>query len=92
LTMLKNRVSDDPYIPELSDLLKRQTLLNKIDLSKVRISVARIDRPAIEPEQPIKPRKLLIIALGIIFGGMLGAFIVIIMEAIKNQKNTAAQL
>lgn len=81
LALLKERKNDDAYIPELTDLLKKQALLNNIDLNPERLSVAIIDRAAIVPEDPVKPKKALILALGIILGGILGIFLVILRRA-----------
>src|SRR5690606_31716961 len=72
LQQLKQRKTDDAYIPELPDLQKKQALLESINLNPDLISVATIDRAAIVPEEPVKPQKALIILLGLILGGMLG--------------------
>src|SRR5690606_30125346 len=68
LEQLNLRTSDDAYIPELSDLLKRMALLKSIDLSPELLSVTTIDRAAIVPEDPVKPRRGLIITLGFVLG------------------------
>ncbi|MGB6105282.1 MAG: Wzz/FepE/Etk N-terminal domain-containing protein [Pusillimonas sp.] len=77
LKLLEARESNDPFIAELPSLLKKQLLLEKIDLAPQHVAVATIDQPAMAPQEPIKPRKALLIALGIILGGMLGIFIVL---------------
>jgi chain length determinant protein (polysaccharide antigen chain regulator) len=78
LEQLKNRESDDPFIPKLSELRKIQTLLKAVSLiSPQDVSVALIDEIASPPENPTKPRRILILALGVILGGMLGVFIVL---------------
>ncbi len=83
LNILEKRNSDDPYIEYMPDLLKKQALLKGIDLSTERLSVATIDRAAITPEAPIKPKKGLALGLGIILGGMLGIFIALIRRKFK---------
>lgn len=75
LAQLEQRKNDDAYIPELPDLRKAQVLLQGIDLSPANLKTAAIDEVASEPEEPIKPKKALILALGITLGGMLGLFI-----------------
>jgi len=72
LQQLGQRTSDDPYIVELPNLLKKQALLDNINLNPELMSVATIDRAAIVPDEPIKPRKVLIVALGLILGCLLG--------------------
>lgn len=78
LAQLKSRESDDPFIPKLSELRKIQTLLQTVSLISLQdVSVALIDEIANPPENPIKPRKALILTLGAILGGMLGIFLVL---------------
>lgn len=83
LTLLEKRISDDPYIPELPNLLKKQTLLQSIDLNPQHLSVAIIDQAATVPEDPIKPKKALILALGVILGGILGILIALTQQMFK---------
>lgn len=80
LNQLKSRVKDDAFIADLPDLLKNQALLNSVSLAPERFSVARIDRAAVPPEAPIKPKRALILALGIILGGVLSIFIALIRK------------
>ena len=74
IQQLEARTSDDAYILELPELIRQQTLLNTIDVNPT-LAVATIDRSALVPEDPIRPRKMLILALGIVLGGMLGVFV-----------------
>ncbi|WP_460873864.1 LPS O-antigen chain length determinant protein WzzB [Paralcaligenes ginsengisoli] len=83
LNILSQRKSDDPYIPELPDLLKKQALLNSVDLNPDHLSVATIDRAATAPEEPIKPKKALTLILGVILGGILGVFIALVRRKLK---------
>lgn len=73
IEQIKKRQDNDAYINELPGLLKRQALLNGIDIDPQSITVARIDSVAKVPEAPIRPRKRLIVGLGLIVGLMLGA-------------------
>ncbi|MFT0545079.1 LPS O-antigen chain length determinant protein WzzB [Allopusillimonas ginsengisoli] len=83
LELLKQRKNDDAYVPELTDLLRKQVLLNSIDLETLKPSVAIIDRAAVAPENPVRPKKVLILALGVILGGILGLILVIGRRALK---------
>jgi len=83
LDQLKSRETDDAYISEMPGLLKKQALLNNISLNPSLLSAAIIDQAAIAPEQPIKPRKILIIALGLILGLILGIFSALIGKAMQ---------
>ncbi|OED40850.1 hypothetical protein ACH42_15410 [Endozoicomonas sp. (ex Bugula neritina AB1)] len=76
-----------PYIKGVSEkvyLINHLSQLNP-DLSSLQPVV--IEQQALEPITPIKPKKGLIVALGIILGGMLGVFIALIRIAINDRKN-----
>lgn len=85
LEVLKNRQSDDPFIPALRSLQERLEFLKGVDVSPENVAVFTLDSPAQIPETPIKPKKALIIALGLVLGGMLGVFIALIRRLIKSQ-------
>ena len=74
LEQLRSGGAEDAYIPELPNLLKTRELLQSIELQPAVLAAATIDRVAAVPEDPIKPKKLLILVLGVILGGMLGLF------------------
>lgn len=83
LEQLEKRDNNDAYIPELPNLLKTQALLESIDLNPEELSAATIDRMAPVPEDPIKPKKLLILVIGLILGGMLGVFWALMRQVFK---------
>lgn len=85
IILLENRVSDDPFIPELTGVLMRQALLDTIAVEAHEIGVARIDEIATVPVSPVKLRKALILALGLVLGGMLGVFIVLIQNMFRRE-------
>ncbi len=77
IEQIKQRTNDDAYIDELPDLLKRQALLQSIAVDRQHLSVARIDAAAQVPEDPVKPRKKLIVGLGLVVGLMLSVMLVL---------------
>jgi len=85
LRLLRNRESDDPFIPELPPIFKRLELLNNIDLAPEHIMVATIDEAARVPQHAIKPRKALILALGLVLGGMLGVFVALVRNMFREK-------
>lgn len=84
IVLLENRASDDPFIPELTGVLMRQALLDMVSVSAEEISVARFDGVAVPSTSPIKPRKKLILALGLVLGGVLGIFIVLARNMLRD--------
>ncbi|MDS1140051.1 Wzz/FepE/Etk N-terminal domain-containing protein [Pusillimonas sp. SM2304] len=82
LELMEQRQKHDPYIEELPSVLRTQALLKGID-TRPEVSVATIDQMASIPTTPIKPKKMLVLALGVILGGMLGIFITLIRAQIQ---------
>lgn len=78
LQVLEARQSDDPFIPELRVIQGRLEFLKGIDVMPGNVAVAALDSAAEVPETPIKPKKVLILALGVVLGGMLGVFIALL--------------
>ena len=78
LNVLEARQSDDPFIPELRGLQEQLSFLTAIDVQSKNVSVFTLDSAAEVPETPIKPKKTLIVALGLVLGGMLGVFIALV--------------
>ncbi|MEA1605398.1 GNVR domain-containing protein [Pseudomonas spirodelae] len=48
-------------------------------------SLYRVEQASALPAQPIKPKKPLIVALGLVLGGMLGIFIALIRLMLKKR-------
>lgn len=78
LDVLESRKNDDPFIAELPALLNHIDFLERIIFQPANATVFSIDDIAEVPDQPIKPKKPLILALGILLGGMLGVFAALI--------------
>lgn len=74
LAVLEKRENDDPFINELRDLENQLDFLKKIDVNPDDVSVVTLDSSAEIPETPVKPKKVIILVLGMIMGGMLGVF------------------
>jgi chain length determinant protein (polysaccharide antigen chain regulator) len=85
LRVLKARESDDPFIPELRDLEEKYKLYASVKLDPERVAVFRQDGEVEQPDAPIKPKKALILALGVVLGGMLGLFIALIRLMLKKR-------
>ncbi|NUT79807.1 LPS O-antigen chain length determinant protein WzzB [Pseudomonas brassicacearum] len=75
---LESRTSDDAFISDLRSLQMRYNFYRKLNIDPERISVYRQDGSVEVPESPIKPRKGLIVVLGIIAGVILGGFMALI--------------
>jgi chain length determinant protein (polysaccharide antigen chain regulator) len=83
IEILQNRVSDDPFIPNLRSLEAElnTTSLVKVNYSDVR--VAEIDQKALAPTRKYSPRRSLILILGLFFGIVVSFFYLLVVHAKK---------
>lgn len=88
---LESRASDDAFISDLRSLQMRYSFYRKLDIDPESISVYRQDGSVEVPQSPIKPRKALILLLGIIAGGMLGGFMALIRFAVIRSREQQLQ-
>jgi len=77
---------EDLYIEGLPELLwKVDTVKNTaIDWDNVRF--AEVDEPAVVPLKPIKPRKMLVLALAVVAGGMAGILFALLSAAQQRRR------
>jgi LPS O-antigen subunit length determinant protein (WzzB/FepE family) len=76
--ILREREGEDLYLTNLAELREEAARLKGIKLDTDRLRLVRLDQPALDSSKPIKPKKALILALGFVLGGMLGAFAALI--------------
>ena len=75
MQVLLARTSDDPFVPELRNLERRYQVFAGVSFDRDKVAVFRQDGEADIPDSPIKPKKTLIVALGVVLGGMFGVFL-----------------
>ncbi|MCY1184331.1 Chain length determinant protein [compost metagenome] len=83
---LETRKSDEPFIGSLRSLQIRQSFFKDLQVSPDAVSVYRLDGPIERPDNPIKPKKGLIILLGIFLGGVLGFMVVLVRNFVLIRK------
>ncbi|WP_312538025.1 Wzz/FepE/Etk N-terminal domain-containing protein [Stutzerimonas nitrititolerans] len=76
--ILENREEEDLYLADLAKLREEAARLKGIKLDTERLRLVRLDQLALQSLSPVKPKKPMIIALGLVLGGMLGVFIALI--------------
>lgn len=86
LAVLEKRESDDPFIGELRGLENQLDFLRKIDVNPDDVSVFTLDSRAEVPETPVKPKKAIILALGMILGGGLGLFAALVRSMVQGRR------
>ena len=82
INALESRTSDDAFISDLRSLQMRYSFYRKLNVEPESVSVYRQDGSVEVPESPIKPRKLLILQIGMIAGLLLGGFIALVRSYI----------
>ena len=83
---LKNRTDDTPFIEGLREMENTLAYFESIKIDPKSINVAHLDQAAFIPEKKIKPKRKLIVVLGLIIGLILGVLIAFIrnMTTSKN--------
>lgn len=90
---LESRSSNDAYIKELRDLQAKKTFYDKLAVTSREVGFYRYDGSVEPPDNPIKPKKSLVIMLALVLGLMLGvlsAFALYRFDEAKKSGNYAA--
>ncbi|WP_234358192.1 LPS O-antigen chain length determinant protein WzzB [Metapseudomonas resinovorans] len=82
---LEGRTSDDPFIPELRNLEEAYDRFTSMQADPAKVTVFRQDGEIEIPDDPIKPKRALILVLGAVLGGMIGIFIALIRLMLKKR-------
>lgn len=85
LNALQARVSDDPFISPLRGLEEKYELYASIAAVSPKVRVFRQDGDVVVPDEPIKPKKTLIIALGVVLGGILGGIFAVARVVLRRR-------
>lgn len=86
---LEKRTSDDPFINNLRTLEERYDLYRRLQIDPKQVAIFRLDGEIETPDAPIKPKKALILALGVVVGGIHGLFIALIRLMLKKRSAVA---
>lgn len=78
--------NEDLYIKGLPELLWKVKLLEETDINWNQVILVEQDQKAVLPMSPIKPKKLLIVAIGVVAGGVLGIFLALIAAAVERRQ------
>lgn len=78
LAVLQSRTNDDPFIADLRDYENKLEFLSKVSVFPSNVAVFTLDNIAEVPVAPVKSKKALIVALGVVLGGMLGVFVALV--------------
>lgn len=76
--VLNRRENEDFFLKNLAKWEEELAYLKGLSLDFSQLNLVTVDRLAVEPLDPVKPKKLLIVLIGLVLGGMLGLFIALI--------------
>lgn len=80
--------NEEAYIVGLSDLLWKIKVAEEANIGWDKITFVQQDQTAVIPLSPIKPKKKLIVAIGVVAGGMLGIMLAILVAAWKRRQES----
>ena len=83
---VKERQKNLFMVDGLMEIEQRLVLLNSASFDVSKIMPVTIDLAAEAPEQSIKPKRSLIVALSVVVGGFLGIIFALIRNAVLNRK------
>lgn len=84
--MLVNRANEDLYLKYIEPLRAEAVRLGSLNTDMSRLGLASIDRMAQTPTDPIKPKKALIVVLGVLVGLLVGLCIATARYLINRRK------
>ena len=79
-----------PYIRSVAEKVETLNQLNNVNTDFTSLQPVVIEKSAIVPALADKPKKKIIVALGVVAGGMLGVFIALIRIAVRTRKEKKA--
>lgn len=88
INTLKQRQDNLPFSESLRSLKVEIEKLReaKAQIEKANFDVVRVVEAPIMPAKPVKPKKMLVLAVSSVLGGMLGIFVALIRRAVKKRR------
>ena len=90
IEILKHRESDDPFIDGLRDIQERLNALRELKIDPNAIKIVTIDQVALVPEQSVRPRKSLILSVGVFMAFVVGVIVVFVAELWRGMRRQLA--
>lgn len=90
--MLQQRQNEELFVKGIESLRAERIRLMNISTDMSGLRLVSIDRLAVEPVSPIKPKKSLFVALGLVLGGFIGCFVALLRYAFKKRRRDQARI
>jgi LPS O-antigen subunit length determinant protein (WzzB/FepE family) len=91
IEVLNKRENEDLFLKKLATWREEAARLRSLDVDVSTLKLVTIDQSAMQPLKPIKPKKALILALGLVLGGMLGVFIALLRNMLRPKPQVFAR-
>jgi LPS O-antigen subunit length determinant protein (WzzB/FepE family) len=92
IEMLQARKNEDFFLKDVESYRAELIRLRNLGLNLDQLKLVSIDRLALEPLGPVKPRKVLIILLGLIVGVVVGVAVALMRHVLVNHRSPAQRL
>jgi len=86
IRVLSQRTHHDAFILGLTELEESVNHLGLVEVNQSKIKAATLDLEALPPKGMDKPKRPLIVVLGVLLGLMLGCFVALLKSFIANQR------
>lgn len=80
---LKKRTNEDLFLSDVDAQRKEYLRLHALGIDFSKLQLVDVDRRAVQPISPLKPKKTLVIILGAVFGLMVGVGIALAAELVR---------
>lgn len=91
IEVLNRRENEDLFLINVEPLRAEEARLRKLNIDMSRLKLVTIDKQALEPLSPIKPKKVLVLAMGLVLGGILGVLIALARTLLASRKRMATR-
>lgn len=85
--ILRQRKDEDLYLKELATLREEAARLDGIDFDASTLRLARLDQPAQQPMKRLKPKRALVLAVGLVLGVMLGVLVALLRNLLRPRES-----
>ncbi|AUZ45519.1 Wzz/FepE/Etk N-terminal domain-containing protein [Pseudomonas orientalis] len=90
--VLSQRKKEDLFLVGVQPLRSEMARLQALNIDMSRIKLVNVDKLALEPLAPIKPKRILIVLLGVLLGGLLALLVVVCRYLVSRNSASATQV
>lgn len=88
---LRARRDSELFIEDIGKMQSERVRLESLRIDLDDLQLVRMDQPAVQPARPVKPRQGLILALGLVLGGMAGVLVALLRSYLPRVGQAAAE-